>query len=159
MKKTKPVKRPQVGVAVIIRDGKGRILLGKRKNVLNAGLWSLPGGHFEWMETFSECCRREVREEVGIEIRDLWPVCFTNDMFKKEDRHYVTLFFEAKWFSHRVTNMEPEKCYGWKWFQPRKIPKNTWHPVREVVREIENAKQQAQLLVLGEDDETLEDEA
>ena len=37
----------------------------------NAGKWIGPGGHLLENETPEECVRREVREETGLELRDL----------------------------------------------------------------------------------------
>jgi 8-oxo-dGTP diphosphatase len=150
--------RPGVGVAVIIRDENGRILLGKRKNVLNAGLWSLPGGHLEWMEDFEACCRREVKEEVGIEISYPRKVAFSNDRFYKDNRHYITLFFLAEWAGGQVVNAEPDKCYGWEWFDPWSLPDPVWDSVKLVVGELEAEKRQHQLDEIGEDCEDFEDE-
>ena len=42
--------RPVVGVGVLImKDGK--VLLGRRKNILGDGEFSCPGGHLEYMES------------------------------------------------------------------------------------------------------------
>lgn len=48
---------------LIIRDNK--ILIANEK-----GLFHFPGGHLEADETFEECLKREVLEEVGIEVSD-----------------------------------------------------------------------------------------
>lgn len=61
---------PKVGIGVMIfRDGE--ILLGKRKGSHGDGEYAFPGGHLEYMESFSDCARREVREECGIEIANI----------------------------------------------------------------------------------------
>ncbi len=54
-----------LGVAVaIIRDG--RILLTKRKDF---EVWCLPGGHVDSGESVATAAIREVREEVGLDVR------------------------------------------------------------------------------------------
>jgi 8-oxo-dGTP pyrophosphatase MutT (NUDIX family) len=53
------------GAAAIIRDARGRFLLQQRSDV---GLWSIPGGGQELGERIDETLRREVREEVGLEV-------------------------------------------------------------------------------------------
>ena len=59
--------RPNVGVGVmILKDEK--VLLGKRKGSHGAGEYAFPGGHLEYLESFSTCAQREVMEECGIEI-------------------------------------------------------------------------------------------
>jgi len=57
-----------VAAAVIARDGK--ILLGRRgPNAARAGGWSFPAGFVERGERVEDAAVREMREEVGLEIR------------------------------------------------------------------------------------------
>jgi mutator protein MutT len=63
---TLPHKR--IGVAVIINKQE-KILIDKRlSNGLMGGLWEFPGGKIESNETVTNCIKREIREELGIEI-------------------------------------------------------------------------------------------
>lgn len=52
--------------AAILEEGK--ILLGKRLDEDDNGLYEIPGGKLEVGESFTEALKREVREETGIEI-------------------------------------------------------------------------------------------
>jgi A/G-specific adenine glycosylase len=64
-----PRRLPHVDVtaAVIWRDG--RVLIAQRPaHGLLGGLWEFPGGKQEPGETLPECLRREIREELGVEI-------------------------------------------------------------------------------------------
>ncbi|ARV61492.1 DNA mismatch repair protein MutT [Nostocales cyanobacterium HT-58-2] len=57
-----------IGVAVIWND-KGQILIDRRRaEGLMGGLWEFPGGKVEPGESIEECIRREIFEELGIEI-------------------------------------------------------------------------------------------
>ena len=59
--------REVVAGAVI---GNGRLLLARRTYPAEvAGLWELPGGKVEAGETRDEALRRELGEELGIEVR------------------------------------------------------------------------------------------
>ena len=53
----------------------------------------------EFRENFEECARREVKEEAGLEVANIKPAVFTNDIFKEENKHYITLFFTADYIS------------------------------------------------------------
>jgi mutator protein MutT len=64
------VKRLRVGLALIIKER--RILIAKRKkNDSFGGFWEFPGGKCEPGESISACVRREIREELGIEVTPL----------------------------------------------------------------------------------------
>ncbi len=53
------------GVAGIIRNGQGEILLQRRSD---NGLWGLPGGSVEIGETVGQAIVREVEEETGLRV-------------------------------------------------------------------------------------------
>src|SRR5215475_11666945 len=63
-----PLERIDVVAAIIRMNGK--ILITQRlDNVHLAGLWEFPGGKVEAGESLQMALRREIREELGIEIR------------------------------------------------------------------------------------------
>lgn len=51
-------------LAVVLRDD--QVLLVRRRNEPDAGLWGFPGGHVEFGETASDAATRELREETGV---------------------------------------------------------------------------------------------
>ncbi|GFE49483.1 hypothetical protein So717_12360 [Roseobacter cerasinus] len=56
-------------LAVVLKDDK--LLLVKRRNEPDAGLWGFPGGHVDLGETAMEAAARELREETGVVGRPL----------------------------------------------------------------------------------------
>lgn len=58
---------PIVGVGGVIFDG-ATVLLAKRGQEPAKGTWSLPGGAVELGEKVVDALKREIREEIGIEI-------------------------------------------------------------------------------------------
>ena len=59
--------RPIVGVGAVILKNDA-VLLVRRGNEPLKGIWSIPGGALEVGESLADGIRREVREEVGLEI-------------------------------------------------------------------------------------------
>ncbi|ACL04019.1 NUDIX hydrolase [Desulfatibacillum aliphaticivorans] len=114
-------KIPRIGVAVIVYK-EGEVLLGLRKNAHGEGTWALPGGHLEFGESPEQCAVREVMEETGMAVKNMRPGPYTNDLFEKEGKHYITLFMVCEYASGDLTLREPHKCSGWEWFAPDALP-------------------------------------
>jgi 8-oxo-dGTP diphosphatase len=112
--------KPRVGVAVIVFK-EGKILLGKRKGSHGEGEYAFPGGHFEYMESFEDCAKREVTEETGMEIQN---IRFLRIMNLKDyaPKHYVNIAMVADWKSGEPKIMEPDKCEDWGWYDPDNLP-------------------------------------
>jgi ADP-ribose pyrophosphatase len=105
-----------VGVgALIIHDSD--ILLVKRRNPPNAGKWSVPGGLVELGETAEEAIRREVREELGIEVevgRVFTVVSSIElDASEKVRYHFVIVDYVANPFEGRIRLNDESSDYGW----------------------------------------------
>ncbi len=128
--------RPKVGLGVIVLK-ENKVLLLKRKGSHGAGEWSFPGGHLEFFETFEECAKRETKEETGLEIDVInkEPIAITNDFFKKEKKHYITLYIEAKYISGEPRILEPEKCEEIGWFDWGYLPTPLFLPIKNLIKQ------------------------
>jgi A/G-specific adenine glycosylase len=62
------VPHKQIGVAVIWNEQQQILIDRRRADGLLGGLWEFPGGKIEPDETVEDCIRREILEELGIEI-------------------------------------------------------------------------------------------
>ncbi len=93
--------RVQVVAAIIRRDEK--ILITRRlQDVHLPGLWEFPGGKIEAGESFESALAREIREELGIEIR------VGKEFFRVEHRYpqkTVSLYF----FDCSIIDGEPQR--------------------------------------------------
>lgn len=128
------IDRPKVGVGVIVlRENK--VLLGKRLNSHGSHTWNFPGGHLEYQEEIFNCATREVKEETGLNITNLELGPYTNDIFLKDNKHYITLFVIAHASTGEPQVMEPEKCVSWQWFTWDHLPKPLFLPITNLLKQ------------------------
>lgn len=112
----------KVGVGIFLVRG-NKILLGKRKNAHGEGEYAGAGGHLEHLEDFEETVERELREEMGqdIKIRNIRFLSVTN-LKKYEPKHYIDIGMTAEWISGEPKVMEPNKIECWEWFDIDDLP-------------------------------------
>lgn len=62
---------PALTTDCVVFDGRGRVLLIRRKNPPFQGGYALPGGFVEIGERIEDACRRELSEETGLNVGKL----------------------------------------------------------------------------------------
>lgn len=130
-------KRPQVGVgALIFRNGK--VLFGKRLSKLGEKTWGLVGGHLEFGETPEECLKREILEEIGLEMISAELICVSNVL--DYDKHYIDFEFKVEVEPGEPKLLEPEKFEQWKWFDIENPPKPLFKAAELALKSYKNGK-------------------
>lgn len=108
-----------VGVGAAIFDEDGKLLITKRgeKARNERGKWEIPGGSVEFGETFEQAVKREVMEELGIEVEilDLLGIC--DHIIPDEHQHWVAPTFLCRISKGEPKILEPEKCAEIGWFR------------------------------------------
>jgi len=138
-------KEVRVGVGVcVIRNGK--FLIGKRLNSHGDNTYSFPGGHMEFGESWNETAIRETLEETGLEISNLRLLGITNDIFKKENKHYITIFVVADCPTGEPELLEPNKCSGWYWLDVETLPEERFLPLEHLLNSEFKEKLETELL-------------
>jgi 8-oxo-dGTP diphosphatase len=88
-------KTPALTTDCVIFDNTDRVLLIRRMNEPFKGSYALPGGFVDIGETVEAACRREVQEEVGIEVGDLSLVGVYSDPKRDPRGHTVSVAYLA----------------------------------------------------------------
>ncbi len=120
--------RPKIGTGVWIRKH-SKVLLGIRPSTVGHGTWGPPGGHLELNESMQECVIRETREEAGIEIQHITFITASENIWKEQGSHYVTLYFAADWKSGEPIP-QIEEMEQWEWFDWNNLPKPLFRPAQ-----------------------------
>jgi 8-oxo-dGTP diphosphatase len=88
-------KMPALTTDCVIFDTEGRVLLIRRGNEPFKDAYALPGGFIEIGETVEAGCRREVYEEVGIEVGELDLIGVYSDPQRDPRGHTVSVAYLA----------------------------------------------------------------
>ncbi len=87
---------PALATDCVIFDPVGRVLLIRRKDEPSAGHHALPGGFVKNGETVDAACRREVREEAGVEVGELTLVGVYSDLNRDPRGHIVSVAYATR---------------------------------------------------------------
>jgi NAD+ diphosphatase len=82
---------PAAAVAAVICDPQGRLLVVERATEPKKGMWDLPGGFADPGESAEDAMRREVREELGLEITTLRYLCSFPNSYEYMGVRYATM--------------------------------------------------------------------
>jgi A/G-specific adenine glycosylase len=145
----RPVKKqrettPHYDVAAgIIRDAQGRLLIAQRPlEGLLGGLWEFPGGKQEQGETLAECLKRELREELAIEVS-------VGEFFVKVQHAFthfkITLHaFECHYEGATPPYTEPQtlQAANWAWVTEAELANYGFGKAdREIIRALNERRQ------------------
>ena len=107
----------RVAVALLVRDGS--VLMGERKPEKIYPLhWEFPGGKIEAGETVQDALRRELHEELGIEIAraELWDseiATYSNGIT------YAISYFLVREWNREISNLEFNRV---EWISREMLP-------------------------------------
>jgi 8-oxo-dGTP diphosphatase len=116
-------------VAVALVDVDGRVLIAQRPPGKQlAGLWEFPGGKLEPGERPEEGLIRELREELGIEVKPacLAPLTFASHAY--DDFHLLMPLFVCRRWEGFVQAREGQ---GLKWVKPKDMRNYPMPPADE----------------------------
>ena len=119
----RPVKKakaptPHYDVAAgMIWNARGELLIAQRPlDGLLGGLWEFPGGKQEAGETLPECLKRELREELAIEVE-------VGELFTRVQHGFTHFRITLHAFTCQHTGGEPQAigARAWAWVTPDEL--------------------------------------
>lgn len=114
-----------VSVGALIINSKGEILLLKRSQLAKneKGKWEAPGGAVEFNEKLEDAIKREMREELGIDINILKQFPAKSEILVDDKQHWVpTTFLVSIAKGYTPKNIEPHKHDSIEWFALDNLP-------------------------------------
>jgi 8-oxo-dGTP pyrophosphatase MutT (NUDIX family) len=127
-----------VGSTVLVLDAQKRLLMLKRSE---SGYWGVPGGAMELGETTEETAKRELREETGLETREmsLFGVFSGAELYYRypsgEEVYNVSIVYLTRDVYGTIELLDGEH-HDFKYFNLEKLPENISPPVRPILKEL-----------------------
>lgn len=109
---------PEPTVGALIVNQQGKILLARSHKWFDK--YTLPGGHIEVGESMVDAVRREVKEEVGLEVEVvemllIQEAIFTSEFYKK--KHFIFIDFYCKSKDQEV-KLDQNEIQDYIWLYP-----------------------------------------
>ncbi len=109
---------PEPTVGALIVNNEGKILLAKSHKWFDK--YTLPGGHIEVGESMIDAVRREVKEEVGLDVEVVemllvQEAIFAPEFYKK--KHFVFIDFYCKSKDQQV-KLDQDEIQDYIWVYP-----------------------------------------
>ena len=109
----------QLIVTAAIIENNGKYLITQRpEGRSNGGRWEFPGGKVDFGEDLQLCLKREIEEEIGIDIQVGEPFGYSSHVYGGGIKHVVLLGFHCKYLSGDI---QKKDIADFKWLTPREM--------------------------------------
>jgi len=130
------MKYAEAGCGAAIHDEDDRLLLIQRLTEPEAGAWGLPGGKIDFGEPARETAKREITEELGIDIEIIELACTCEIIDRGDGRHWISPIFKARILRGTPAVQEPEKHGDCGWFALDRLPEHLTIPTQAYIAKI-----------------------
>lgn len=116
MAAAEPVRFVHVAVGVV-SDGAGRILVSRRADTAHqGGLWEFPGGKVEAGETVEQALRRELLEELAVEVVQAQPL-----LEVRHDYGDKAVILDVWWVDGFRGDPDGREGQPWRWIDTAEL--------------------------------------
>jgi len=119
------MKLTHVAIGIVVRNGQVLICRRRATDPL-AGYWEFPGGKVEPGESPADCLRRELREELGIEVK----IRFALDPFEYTYPH-IKVFLHPFLCDRADGEATPLAADELRWIQPTELANYDFPPAND----------------------------
>lgn len=114
-----------------------RVLLIKRQQNPQAEWWALIGGYIDWDETLEDSVRRELKEEVGLEVKEMKFLGVYSDPERDLDgRQNIGHCYIVK--PRGEIKTEPTEVSEYGWFELDNLPEKIAFDHRKMLKDYKN---------------------
>lgn len=121
---------------LIKRNGKFLIVKRNENEIAYPGMWAVPGGKVEAPDSCKTTLKREIKEEVGIEIRDEIRFVREYEFTRPDGYHVIGLTFVCRYKSGKVKLSKDFTDFAW--VTPNEAKK--YNLIPGILLEIQKAK-------------------
>ena len=128
-----------VDIVIFLIDGNNRqILLIKRDKAPFEGKWALPGGFVEIEEKLEDAARRELKEETGLKVEELYQLHTFGDPGRDPRGRTISVVFYG--YIHKGTDIKAgDDAREAQWFSLHQLPELAFDHNRILAYALENA--------------------
>lgn len=129
-----------VGVGAFIVNENNEVLLHKRAVPAEKDHWCIPGGRLEMFEKLEDAVIREVKEEIGVDVKieRIMGVC--DHIIEAEKAHWVAMSYLCKITNGEPKIMEPDKASEMRWFKLDNLPDKLTITTKKAVEDYKKLK-------------------
>ena len=121
-----------MGAALAVIERRGRILICRRwRGGFLGGYWEFPGGKRDPGESWEACLRRELKEELGIAVAGVRPLC------RLRHRYPGRPVFVFQVFRCRIARGQPRplEASALRWVARNALPRYRFPPANRALLE------------------------
>ena len=123
------IRRPHIEGAGIIVEDENKVLM-VRHTYGHRELWGFPGGHKKKHESYITAAQRELKEEVGLDLKLKEALTYETI----EDFRYVTSKVFMGKYNRQPVTIQKSEIKEYKWWPKENLPANITNATQQVLK-------------------------